>query len=416
MKPAIAARIWLTRSFRPFLFKKGYDFNLNYQDIDSLGLYIHIPFCEHICSFCPYCKEIYDEVKANNYVDALLSEIQLLGEQLKEKKEVTSLYFGGGSPALVSERISEIIETVCKYFIITEGIGIELHPDGVNVEKLKILKIAGITKISIGVQSFQRDCISSLGRKNIDCNDLFKPLEKIIFDTVSVDLIFAIPGQTFDSLKSDIDMAFSCGANHVAIYPFIDFSFSVSTVTGMSEREKHSLLDDITEYCESKGYIRTSIWTYAKDKNKSYSSMTRDNFLGFGCSATTLLMEQFKINTFSVAEYIKRVNKNELPTALTLRFTKHQRMIYYLFWTAYSTTVDPEAFKRFFGVSLTKMYGFEFLLCAVLGFIKKCDGKYMMTPKGAYYYHYFEQFYTLSYIDKMWGELRHCAFPNELRL
>jgi oxygen-independent coproporphyrinogen-3 oxidase len=144
--------------------------------------------------------------------------------------------------------------------------------------------------------------------------------------------------------------------------------------------------------------------------------MTRDNFLGFGCSATTLLKDQFKINTFSIKDYIKRIEQNKLPTSLTLRFTLRQRMVYYLFWTAYTTKVDPKAFESFFGVSLYGKYGFELFLCRILGFIKKENGVYCMTSKGAYYYHYFEQFYTLAYIDKMWGIMRQEAFPNNITL
>ena len=97
--------------------------------------------------------------------------------------------------------------------------------------------------------------------------------------------------------------------------------------------------------------------------------MTRDNFLGFGCSATTLMKDQFKINTFSVEEYCKRIDEGKLPTSLTIRFTKRQRMVYYLFWTAYSTKVDERDFERFFGVPLKKMYGFELWLAKLLGFV-----------------------------------------------
>lgn len=78
--------------------------------------------------------------------------------------------------------------------------------------------------------------------------------------------------------------------------------------------------------------------------------MTRDHFLGFGCSATTLLKNQFKINTFSTEEYCKRIDEGNLPTSLTIRFSLRQRMVYLLFWTAYSTKVDTAAFERFFGV------------------------------------------------------------------
>ena len=144
--------------------------------------------------------------------------------------------------------------------------------------------------------------------------------------------------------------------------------------------------------------------------------MTRDFFLGFGCSAATLLRDQFKINTFSVEEYIRRIDQKKLPTALTLRFTPRQRMIYYLFWTAYSTRVDPRDFEAFFGVPLKKMYGLELRLARLLGFAEEKDGVYSMTLKGAFYYHYYENFYTLSYIDRMWGLLRKEAFPEQMEL
>ena len=91
-------------------------------------------------------------------------------------------------------------------------------------------------------------------------------------------------------------------------------------------------------------------------------------------------------------------------------------MVYYLFWTAYGTRVDPRAFERFFGVPLGKMYGFEIRLGKLLGFIDEKDGILRLTPKGAFYYHYYENFYTLAYIDKMWGIMRNEAFPEEIKL
>ena len=143
--------------------------------------------------------------------------------------------------------------------------------------------------------------------------------------------------------------------------------------------------------------------------------MTRENFLGFGCSATTLLKEQFKINTFDVQSYCHRINSGELATSLTIRFTKRQRMIYWLFWTAYSTRVKAEDFEGFFGVPLKKFYGFEFWLAKRLGFITENKGEYELTLKGAFYYHHYENYYTLAYIDKMWGIMRKQAFPEKIQ-
>ena len=409
-------RMWLTRSTKPFIFLNEYDEMLSYGGCENLGLYVHIPFCEKICSFCPYCKVLYSKEMCDTYIDALLREIHMVGRQHVGKKQVTSLYFGGGTPALAVDRLGEIIEAITEYFIITEGIGLELHPRNVNVEMLTKLKAAGITKLSIGVQSFQEKYQSILGRDVVDMEQMASALAQIEFETVSMDFIFALPNQTYLDLKRDIELAFSHGANHVAIYPFIDFTFTSSKVKVMENKEKHKLLDEITKYCMEQGYHRSSIWTFSSEKEARYSSMTRDNFLGFGCSATTLLRDQFKINTFSVEEYCKRIEEGRLPTSLTIHFTKRQRMIYYLFWTAYSTRVDSRDFEEFFGIPLKKMYGFELWLAKLIGFIKEKNGIYEMTLKGAFYYHYYENFYTLAYIDKMWGIMRKEAFPEKIEL
>lgn len=323
----------------------------------------------------------YNKELCDRYLDALIREIHLVGNQISGKKQVTSLYFGGGTPALVAERIQEIIEAVKEHYDITEGMGVELHPDNVTVPTLQMLKTAGVTKISIGIQSFQKKYQTVLGRHKVDIAAVAMALSEIHFETVSM-----------------------------------DFTFTKSTLPVMPKKAKRTLLDAITKYCQEKGYERSSIWTFSNEKNVRYSSMTRDNFLGFGCSATTLLKEQFKINTFSVEEYCKRIDDTKQPTSLTIRFSLKQRMVYYLFWTAYSTKVNMKDFEQFFGISLKKMYGFEFWITKLLGFITEENGVYSMTLKSAFYYHYYENFYTLSYIDKMWGIMRKEAFPERIEL
>ena len=389
-------RTWLTRTSKPFEFKSEYDRELPFLECENLGLYVHIPFCKSICNFCPYCKVKYSKELCDRYIDSLIKEIHLVGGQHQGKKEVTSLYFGGGTPALAADRIKEIVDAISEHFIITEGVGLELHPDNVTEETLTVLKDAGVTKISIGIQSFCDKYQKILGRKLVDPSKMKSALSAVHFETVSMDFIFALPDQTFEDLKFDADTAFSIGANHVAIYPFIDFTFTDSRVSAMPKKQKRKLLDSITEYCQSKGYSRTSIWTFTSEPDANYSSMTRDNFIGFGCSATSLFKDQFKINTFDVESYCNRINSGDLATSLTVRFVKRQRMVYWLFWTAYSTRVREADFERFFGVPLKKMYGFEIFIAKLLGFITEKDGTYEMTLKGAFYYHYYENFYTLS--------------------
>ncbi len=409
-------RVWLTRSFKPFEFKNKYEDRLDFKDADQLGLYVHIPFCRAICSFCPYCKEIYDPHLAESYKQALLKEIKLIGDTLADSKEVTSLYFGGGTPALMVDSLGEIIRALKQYFVIRGGVGVELHPDDVNDETLLKLKEAGVTMISIGIQSFHQDCLSAIGRKMPDYNEIFKAIRKANFDTVDMDLIFAIPGQTNEILKKDIDTAFSNGATQISAYPFIDFTFANNRYKPLPEREKKKLLSEMTAYCAQKGYKRTSVWTFAKPNTDKYSSVTRENFLGFGVSATTLLKTQFKINTFSIDGYIERVDQGHLPTSLNLDFSLYQRMVYYLFWSAYSMRINMNHFQEFFNVPLNRQYGLELFICRILGFIKKKGNEYHLTERGAYYYHTIEQAYTTAYIDKMWNISRNEAFPEKIVL
>lgn len=411
------ARMWLTRSIRPFEFTNQNDKKIDFINTDSLGLYIHIPFCSSICSFCPYCKELYNTDKCNKYVDALIQEINIVGKTMKAPKKITSVYFGGGTPALIVDRLEEILSIVRRYFIIDDGIGIELHPDNVNFETLSILKASGVTKISIGIQSFQSKFLSILGRKKLpDYSKMSEALKTVPFETVSMDFIFALPNQNISDIKSDIETAISIGANHFALYPFIKFDFTKNQTSIAAKSRKHKLMDELANYCHLKGYHRDSIWTFSKNSSARYSSMTRENYLGFGCSAVTLLYDSFKINTFSIDEYIVQVECNKLPTSLTLRFSKRQRMVYYLFWKFYSMSVSASEFRKFFDTSLKKAYGIELSVGLLLNLIKKDKDIYTLTNKGAFYFHYFENYFTLSYIEKMWGQMRVIAFPEKMKL
>lgn len=409
-------RILLTRSLKPFEFLGTYDRRLDYENAEPLGVYVHIPFCRSLCAFCPYCKQLYNKQTAARYTDALLKEIEIVTQTLTEPKEVTSLYFGGGTPALVLDRLGDIIAALKTRFRFTEGIGVELHPDDIDERTLAELKEAGVTMISVGIQSFDARCLRALGRPESHREGLFDTIKAAAFETVDMDLIFAIPGQTTESLTADIAAAFANGATQVSTYPFIDFTFANNRQKPLPESVKKRMLREIQHYCAAQGYVRTSVWTFAKPGTVKYSSVTRDNFLGFGVSATTLLKDCFKINTFSVEQYIARIQSERLPTSLTLRFTPRQRMSYYLFWSAYSMRVSPRAFRRFFGKSLYRCFGAELLFARLLGYIARDSEGFVLTERGAYRYHAVEQAYTTAYIDRMWNISRKIPFPDRIVL
>jgi oxygen-independent coproporphyrinogen-3 oxidase len=409
-------RILLTRSFRPFIFEGSHQNRLDFETLDDLGLYVHIPFCRSLCGFCPYCKEIYNKQKADSYKIALLKEIDLVCKNMAGKKQATSLYFGGGTPALMIDDLKDIIERLKRYFSIAGGIGVELHPSDITENTLQKLTSAGVTMVSIGIQSFNENCLQKLGRSSGSFTDKLKLVKNNGFDVVDVDLIFAIPGQTDEILANDIKTAFDHGATQVSTYPFIDFTFADNEYKPMTEKVKKRMLKTLTEYCRKINIDRSSVWTFSKHGTEKYSSVTRDTFLGFGVSATTLLKNSFRINTFSIEDYNERINADTLSTSLTVHFTKRQRAIYYLFWSAYSMKINKDKFEKIIGAPLDKMFGTEFFIAMKLGLIKKNGKIYELTDKGAYYYHYIEQLYTSAYIDKMWNVSRKKAFPDKIIL
>lgn len=409
-------RIALTRTLNPFVFQGKYQNKLDFKDLDHLGLYVHIPFCKSICSFCPYCKEIYNKDLAIKYKNALLKEISLVCEESNDKKLVTSLYFGGGTPALMIDEIDEIINKLKQYFIISGEIGVELHPDNINHEILSKLKKAGVSMLSVGIQSFNRDCLKRIGREDNSFIDKLKLIKSYNFSVLDVDLIFGIPGQNKKILKKDIETAFKYGATQISTYPFIDFTFSNNEYKPLSHKHKKKMLSYLNEVCKEMDLEKTSVWTFTKKETNIYSSVTRDTFLGFGVSATTLLKDSFKINTFSINDYIKRIENDNLPTSLTLEFTKRQRMAYYLFWSAYGLKISEENFEKLLGVSISKMYGFELLIGRIFGLLKKRNNTYYLTNKASYIYHRLEQQYTTAYIDKMWNISRKVPFPDKIIL
>ena len=243
--------MWLTRSAKPFLFQNEYDQQLPFSQCEGLGLYVHIPFCRELCGFCPYCKVQYDRAACDRYLDRLIREIHLVGGQLPGRRRVTSLYFGGGTPALAAGRLKEVMEAIEAHFIITEGVGVELHPEDVVPSVLRILRDAGVPRTqpsgSSPSRESSRDCWDWRPRTSQPCG---RRCPRSTLKRCPWILFLPCPDRTWKDLEMDLETAFQAGANHVAIYPFIDFTFTSSTVQAMGKGEKRALLDGITRWLD----------------------------------------------------------------------------------------------------------------------------------------------------------------------
>ncbi|MGL5616777.1 MAG: coproporphyrinogen-III oxidase family protein [Sarcina sp.] len=407
-------RIFETRSFKPLKFTRE---NLDYidSDLEKLGLYVHIPFCKILCPFCPYYKIPYDKNRVIKYKKALIKEIEAMGK-VYGGKEITSIYFGGGTPALMIDQLPEILDVIKKSFKINCSIGIELHPRDINQQLVEKVKKIGFNMVSIGIQSFDKDSLNTLGREYIEGEKALKLIKKQGFDTIDVDLIFGIKGQTVKSLENDFKIAFANGATQVSTYPFIDFSYADNKSKPLRSRDKKELLEVLDKLSIEMNLERTSVWTFSIKGREKYSSVTRDFYVGFGPSAASLTKSYFKINTFSVEEYIKAIEGEKNPKALTLNFSKRVRALYWGFWNAYSLKLNRKIFKEIFHKEIEEVFSIEIKIAKLLGLVSLKNNDYILTQKGSYIYHLLEQHYTHQYIDKTWNNCSKNPWPEEIKL
>ena len=184
----------------------------------SVGIYIHVPFCAKKCPYCDFYSCRYTKEDAELYTNAIIRDI----EQLTEKLQADTIYFGGGTPSLISYKLIEkILYAIYNEFGVNmPEITIEVNPCTVNIEKLKQYKKVGINRLSIGVQSANDNELELLGR-----NHNFQKAEEIIiaakeigFNNISCDLMIGIPEQTKDSLKRSIDKLSGLGIQHISSY------------------------------------------------------------------------------------------------------------------------------------------------------------------------------------------------------
>ena len=174
-------------------------------NLESAGLYLHVPFCRNLCPFCPYNRVEYDIELFRLYEEAVHQEIELYTPHLKDC-EFISLYIGGGTPTVDLDGLLRILNHLKQNFSLSCDICIELHPANMESDCLYALKRAGVTMLSIGVESTSDKILKTIGR-NHDGKTAIDSLRRAVktdFESVNADLMFALPGQTIDDWEQDL--------------------------------------------------------------------------------------------------------------------------------------------------------------------------------------------------------------------
>lgn len=252
------------------------------------SVYIHIPFCKSKCKYCSFYS-ITQVEETDVYANALLKEINYY----YNKEALKTLYFGGGTPSLLS---TELISKILNRFNVLPSteITFEINPDDANSNYLKELFSLGINRLSFGAQSFDDKILEYIGRRHNfhDVLTAIKNAKNSGFENISLDLIYGLPFQTMNTLRNDLNMAASLDIKHISTY-----GLKIEQPSYFYKNPPESLPDDdlqadmylgVNEFLEQKGFHRYEISNFAKPGFESKHNLNYWNnaeYYGFGASA-----------------------------------------------------------------------------------------------------------------------------------
>lgn len=281
--------------------------------IDSV--YIHIPFCKYICSYCDFCKKYIKNQDVDGYLIALEKEIKN-----QENILCKTIYIGGGTPSSLNiSQLNKLCQIIKENFKFKDGyeFSFECNPDDVSDAKLSILKDMGVNRLCIGMQTVNDDILVKIKRGHTkNDSQLALDIAHKYFDNVSVDFIFNLPEQSKDDIIESLE--FIQKNNHiitnVSYYGLILESNTLLDITGYElgdEADEADMYNLIQKELTNLGYIQYEISNFAKP---NFSSIHNDvywqanEYYGFGLSASGYVDGYRMTNTYSLKDYINGSN------------------------------------------------------------------------------------------------------------
>lgn len=276
-----------------------------------ISVYIHIPFCSRICSYCDFAK-VY---KNDEWIDKYLMELEKEIMDLYKGEKVKTLYFGGGTPSVLNINQLEYLFDIVRFFDLDENaeITFECNLEDINEEKLIFLKDK-VNRLSIGVQSFNPRVLDVLGRSKSDSDKI--NVAKKYFDNINIDLMYGFNDVSLDEFKDDIYKFLEFDVPHISAYNLIIEENTKLYIDGY--KAKYDTLFDRTleEILKKHGYIHYEISNYARKGFESKHNLTywnNDYYYGFGLGASGYLGNIRYDNTRSLNKYLSgkyRLNDN----------------------------------------------------------------------------------------------------------
>lgn len=293
----------------------------------ELGIYIHIPFCKSRCYYCDFISYSNKYEVIEEYTQSIIKEINSYN---LENYNVTTIYIGGGTPSYIDSKfIMMILENLennlknNKTGFNEIEITIEVNPGTINKIKLENYKLAGINRISIGLQSTNNDILKKIGRIHtfeefIISYDLIRNLK---FKNINVDLMIGLPGQRIRDINQSINEIINLNPNHISVYSLIleeNTKLNDLIINGQMNLPDESLERQMYKYVKNRleleGYIHYEISNFSKKGEESKHNINcweQKEYIGIGLAAHSYLGEKRYSNTQNIEEYISNIKNNE---------------------------------------------------------------------------------------------------------
>lgn len=272
------------------------------------SLYIHIPFCTHICRYCDFTKLFYNKKFSEPYLGALFSELDSYNID-----KVSTIYIGGGTPTSLSdEEFEAVLQKVSPLLAIGGEFSVETNVENLTKTKLELMQKYQVNRLSLGVESTCDKCLEQIGRTHS-----FEEAKKAVmlaksfgFDNINVDLMFGFPSQNIDDLRADLNKIVALNTQHISIYSLIVSPGTAFYNDGIKEQNEDSsriFYDEILQTLRRAGYKRYEVSNFAKERKESRHNLTywHDNeYYGIGLGASGYVNGLRYTNTKNIDKYI----------------------------------------------------------------------------------------------------------------
>lgn len=361
----------------------------------QIGVYIHVPFCKQKCHYCDFYS--LTKIKAEKYLAALKAEMKLIKQRYDFS--ASTIYLGGGTPTVLKlEELKNLLTIIKEEIPLNNNFefSIEANPASLNQAKLKLLKEFGVNRISFGVQSFNNQILSFLGREHnkADIINNYSLARKIGFENISFDLIFAIPSQTLMQWQQDLNQAIKLSPEHISAYNLkieagTEFykKLKAGKINKVSEKLDLKMYQTAIDRLKDNGYQRYEISNFAQDNfasqhNKIY--WKSKPYLAFGPGAHFFDGQARGHNVASLQKYYKQLLEQQELAWQEYNTLSQKELIeeYLLMGLRLEEGISVTEFNNCFNTSFREIYADELkqLIAQNLVFFK--ENRLKLTEKG----------------------------------